>query len=177
MNDFFSLHSEHLEEINASTRAILHVRLVLSNINKNPTNQFPSSVKKERRFDVPDGAIAYLTKEYGENIHDCHFVAVPCRSFEKENHGPNLNSGAYDSNVRNVAKMLLIWELIPISFQHIAWRKILHTKAMIGYVTISMRGGRCLCTTGPACGMVVPTIFIENHARFFEQWHCEWPEN
>jgi hypothetical protein len=45
--------------------------------------RFPPLVKK-RKFDIPDGIIAHLTRECGGNVHDRNIVAVTCGSFEKE---------------------------------------------------------------------------------------------
>jgi hypothetical protein len=56
--------------------------------------QFPPSVKKGGRFDVPDGIIAHLTRECGGNVHDRHVVDVTCASFEKETYEANPNYAA-----------------------------------------------------------------------------------
>jgi hypothetical protein len=39
------------------------------------------------------GIIARLTGERGGNVHDRHVVEITSRSFEKETHGANPNSG------------------------------------------------------------------------------------
>jgi hypothetical protein len=61
-------------------------------------------VKKGKSFHVPDGIIAHLTRECEGNVHDHHVVEVTSGSFEKETHGANPHSGAYDNNPDNAAK-------------------------------------------------------------------------
>jgi hypothetical protein len=53
---------------------------------------------------VPDGIIAYLTRECGGNVHDRHVVEVTCGSFEKETQGANPHSGAFGNDPRYAAK-------------------------------------------------------------------------
>jgi hypothetical protein len=112
LNDFFDVLSEHSSEINASIWASLCARLVLPNLT---WKQFPPSVKKRQRrhdyggetdetFDIPDGIIGYLTRECGGNVHKRHVVDVTCGSFEKETHGPDPHSGAWDNDPRYAAK-------------------------------------------------------------------------
>jgi hypothetical protein len=55
-------------------------------------------------IDVRDGIIAHLTRECSGNVHDCHVVEVTCRSFDKETHGANPHSGAYDNDPMWVGK-------------------------------------------------------------------------
>jgi hypothetical protein len=43
-------------------------------------NQFPGSVRKGGRFDVPDGTIVRLTRRCSWNVHDRHVVDVTLRS-------------------------------------------------------------------------------------------------
>jgi hypothetical protein len=97
MNDLFDLLWENSYKINASMWATVYARLVLPNININqePAKQFPPSVKKGEYFDVPDGIIAHLTREYGGNVHDRQAVAIRCGSLEKETQGANPHSVAY----------------------------------------------------------------------------------
>jgi hypothetical protein len=45
-------------------------------------------MRKARGFDVPDGIIAYLTKQSGGNVHECKIVEVTTGSFEKEGGWP-----------------------------------------------------------------------------------------
>jgi hypothetical protein len=75
--------------------------------------QFPPSVKKgklrqsketDNTYDIPDGIIAHLTKECRGNVHDCQVVDITSGSFEKETHGSNPHSGAYDNDLRNAEK-------------------------------------------------------------------------
>jgi hypothetical protein len=101
MNDFFDVLSEHLSEINASIWTSLCARLVLPNI---IGKQFPPSVKKGGKFEVPDGIIAHLTRECRGNVHDRHVVDVTCGSFEKETLGANPHSGARDNDPNYAAK-------------------------------------------------------------------------
>jgi hypothetical protein len=85
-------------------------------LNKLAVKQFPPSMKKvtvtnvyyaDKRkieIDVPDWMIAHLTRECGGNVHDRHVVDVTCGSFEKEIHGANPHSGAYDNKSEWAAK-------------------------------------------------------------------------
>jgi hypothetical protein len=77
--------------------------------------QFPPSVKKGKlrdgrgketkiTSDIPDGIIAHLTKECGRNVHDRHVVDITSGSFEKETHGANRHSGAFDNEKWAAAK-------------------------------------------------------------------------
>jgi hypothetical protein len=79
--------------------------------------QFPPSVKtvrtknvlswqsgKEIEINVPDGIIAHLTRECGENVHDRHVVDITCGTFEKETRGANPHSGAYGNYPNSAAK-------------------------------------------------------------------------
>jgi hypothetical protein len=68
------------------------------------SKQFPPSVKKGQKFDVPQGLIAHLTRECGGNVHDRGVVDVTCGSFEKETGGANPHSGAYDNQPKFAAK-------------------------------------------------------------------------
>jgi hypothetical protein len=61
--------------------------------------EFPPSVKKETKFDVPDGIIAYLTRECGKKVHDRHVVDVTCGSFKKDVVVANPHSGAYQNKL------------------------------------------------------------------------------
>jgi hypothetical protein len=61
-------------------------------------------VKKGGQFDLPDGIIAHLTRECGGNVHDRHIVDVKSGSFEKEIHGANHHSGAYNNADWTAAK-------------------------------------------------------------------------
>jgi hypothetical protein len=71
--------------------------------------QFPPSMKKGEKFDVPDGIIVHLTRDCGGNMHGHNVVEVTCGSFEKETYGVNPHSGAYDNlpnyTVRNAADL------------------------------------------------------------------------
>jgi hypothetical protein len=100
MDDFLDLLSQHVYGINASVWANFRARLVLPNLTR---KQFPPSVKKGRRFDVPSGIIAHLTRECGRNVHDCYVVDVTSGSFEKETRGANPQSGVYRSRSDNAA--------------------------------------------------------------------------
>jgi hypothetical protein len=51
-----------------------------------------------------DGVIAHLTREYCGNVPHDHVVEVTSGSFEKETHGADPYSGAYDNDPRNAAK-------------------------------------------------------------------------
>jgi hypothetical protein len=51
----------------------------------------------EKTSGILDRIIAHLTRECGGNVHDRHVVAVTCGSSEKETHGANAHSGAYDN--------------------------------------------------------------------------------
>jgi hypothetical protein len=57
-------------------------------------------MKEGGKFDVPDGIIAHLTRECGENVHDRHVVEVTSGSFEKETYGaiPHSAKNAADLN-------------------------------------------------------------------------------
>jgi hypothetical protein len=70
----------------------------------NMTKVFVPFVKQGGRFGVPNGIVAHLTRKYGGNVHDCHVVEVTSGSFEKETHGANPHSGAYDNCPSFVAK-------------------------------------------------------------------------
>jgi hypothetical protein len=104
MNDFFDKFSDYFYEINASKWANIRGRLILANMNKKPTNQFPPSMKKVDDLNVPDGIIAHLTRECGGNVHDRHVVDITCGSFEKETRGANPHSGAYNNDSSAAAK-------------------------------------------------------------------------
>jgi hypothetical protein len=69
-----------------------------------PAKQFPPSVKEGGQFGVPDGIIAHLTRECGGNVHDRNVVEVTSGSFEKETHGANPHSGAFNNNPTYAAK-------------------------------------------------------------------------
>jgi hypothetical protein len=66
--------------------------------------RFPPSVKKGGRFDVPNGIIAHLTRNCGGNVHNRNVVQVTSGSFEKETHGANPHSGAYNNEPDHAAK-------------------------------------------------------------------------
>jgi hypothetical protein len=66
--------------------------------------QFPPSVKKGGKFDVPDGIIAHLTRECGGNVHGSHVVDVTSGSFEKEIEGANSHWVAYDNRADPAAR-------------------------------------------------------------------------
>jgi hypothetical protein len=85
------------------------------------SKQFPPSVKKVRGFEVPGGIIAHLTRECGENVHDCDVVDVTSGSFEKVTQGANPHSGAYDNNPSFAAKNAA--DLETVSFFCSAFRK------------------------------------------------------
>jgi hypothetical protein len=106
MDDFFDLLWQNSYEINVLIWATLCARLVLPNININErqAKQFPPLVKKGERFDVPDGVIAHLTREFGGNMHDRHVIEVTSGSFEKETRGANPHSGAYNKEECAAAK-------------------------------------------------------------------------
>jgi hypothetical protein len=104
MSDFLAILSRQFYELNVSMWSGLRARLVLPNINKKPAMQFAPSVRKGRRFDVPDGIIAHLTRECHGNVHDCQVVEVTSGSFEKETCGANPHSGAYDNRPSNAAR-------------------------------------------------------------------------
>jgi hypothetical protein len=80
MNNFSDIFLEHLHEFNVSILKSLCARLVLSGAIR---ERFPPSVKKGGRFEVPDGIIAHLTREYGGNMHDRKVVAVTVGSLER----------------------------------------------------------------------------------------------
>jgi uncharacterized protein YukE len=66
--------------------------------------QFPPSIKKGPKFDLPDGIIAHLARGCGGNVHNCHIVEVTSGSFEKETQGANPHSGAYKNDPATAAK-------------------------------------------------------------------------
>jgi hypothetical protein len=71
--------------------------------------EFPPSMKKgqdsfAREYDVPDGIIAYMTRECGGNVHDRHVVHVTSGSFAKESQGASRRSGAFGNAPDNAAK-------------------------------------------------------------------------
>jgi hypothetical protein len=113
MNDFLDIFSDYFYEINASKWASIRGRLI-ANVNKNPTKQFPPSVKKRKaksiwtneevEIDVPDGIIAHLTRECGGNVHDHNVIKVTSGSFEKVTIGANPYSGAFNNNPSYAAK-------------------------------------------------------------------------
>jgi hypothetical protein len=78
-------------------------------------------VKKRGQFDVPDGIIAHLTRECGQNVHDYHVVDVTSGSFKKETERTNLHSGAYE-DPPNCAAMRAA-DLGTDSHFGSAWRK------------------------------------------------------
>jgi hypothetical protein len=55
-------------------------------------------------YDIPDGILAHLTRERSGNVHDRQVVEVTSGSFEKETHGTNPHSGAYENYSRVAAK-------------------------------------------------------------------------
>jgi hypothetical protein len=69
--------------------------------------QFPPSVKKGGRFDVPDGIIAHLTRECGGNVHDRNVVDVTSGSFEDEIKGANPHCAA--KNAADLETNLCFW--------------------------------------------------------------------
>jgi hypothetical protein len=66
--------------------------------------EFAPSMKKGKKFDVPDGIIAHLTRVCGGNVHDRHVIDITSGSFEKETHEANAHSGAYGNDPRNAAE-------------------------------------------------------------------------
>jgi hypothetical protein len=65
--------------------------------------RFPPLVKR-RKFNIPDGIIAHLTRECGGNVHDCHVIEVTSGSFKRETIGANPDSGAYNNDPGYAAK-------------------------------------------------------------------------
>jgi hypothetical protein len=138
MNNFLDIFSYYFYEINASKWASIRGRLISANVNKKPTKQFPLLVKKgkakdiwgnEVKIDVPDGIIAHLTRECGGNVHDRNVVDITSGSFEKETHGANPHSGAYNNNPNNAAKNAA--DLETVSRFQSAYRygsDVLHTR-------------------------------------------------
>jgi hypothetical protein len=131
MNNFIEIFSDYFYEINVSQWASIRSRLILANVNKEPTNQFlPSSVKKRGQFDVPDGIIAHLTRECGGDVHDRHVVDITSGSFETESYGANPHSGAWNNNPNYAAKNAA--DLETNSYFHSAYRgykgEIPHTR-------------------------------------------------
>jgi hypothetical protein len=63
-------------------------------------------------IDVPDGIIAHLTRECGENVHDHHIADVMYRSFERETITANPHSGAYENRAEYAAKNAADLEVI-----------------------------------------------------------------
>jgi hypothetical protein len=64
---------EYIKGMSASMWANLRSRLVLPVL---LGRQFPPSVRRGAKFDVPDGIIAHLTRECGGNVHDRGVVVV-----------------------------------------------------------------------------------------------------
>jgi hypothetical protein len=122
MNDFFNLLSEHFYEMNDSMWANLRARLVLP---RRTWKQFPPTVKKGKKFDVPDGIIAHLTRECGGNVHDHHVVEVTWGSFEKETHGLSVDPD-YSWAAKNAAD--LETDLDSFSAYREEEEDILHTR-------------------------------------------------
>jgi hypothetical protein len=61
------------------------------------SDQFPPSVKKGKKMDVPDGIIVHLTRQCGGDAHDCD-VSITSESFEEEAEGFNPYSGACNND-------------------------------------------------------------------------------
>jgi hypothetical protein len=61
-------------------------------------------VKKGKKFDVPDGIIACLTRQCRGNAHTGHVVEVATGSFDKETAGANPHSGTYSNDPTYAAK-------------------------------------------------------------------------
>jgi hypothetical protein len=108
-------------------------------------------VKKGEYFDVPDGIIAPLTREYGGNVHDRQTVAITCGSLEKETQGANPHPVTYYNADWAAAKNAADLETDLISSQPIARKKRMFlTRGTIGCDTISGREGLCQLTTQSA---------------------------
>jgi hypothetical protein len=73
-------------------------------------------------------------KEYGGNVHDCFVI-------EKEGHGANRNLGTYNSNPSNAAKNVADLGTGSYFLSVYCMEKDIMHKEMIGFVTISRRGG------------------------------------
>jgi hypothetical protein len=72
--DVIGLISEHLDELNTSIWLSLRSRLIRGHwAGRRP---FPPQIKQGRKFSVPDGIIAHLTRECGGNVHDHKVVEV-----------------------------------------------------------------------------------------------------
>jgi predicted nucleic acid-binding Zn-ribbon protein len=101
------------------------------------SKQFPPSVKKgktkdcqdrEVEIDVPDGIIAYLTRKCGGNVHDRHVVEVSSGSFEKEIHGANPYSGAWNNGRYHAAKNATDLEAGSVFFSAYRGKGIPHAR-------------------------------------------------
>jgi hypothetical protein len=92
--------------------------------------EFPPWSKKVGSFDVHDGVIAHLTREYGGNVHDHLVVDVTCGPFEKETEEANPHSGAYNNHPSCVAKNPTDLETDSIFFSayHLSSHDIPHMK-------------------------------------------------
>jgi hypothetical protein len=91
--------------------------------------RFPPFGEK-RKFDVPEGIIAHLTRECGGNVHGRHAVEVTSGSLEKETLGDNPHSGAYNDRADYAAKNIA--DLETDSLFRLAYRNhsedITHTR-------------------------------------------------
>jgi hypothetical protein len=128
------------------------------------SKSFPPSVRKgklrlrdgketEEMYDIPDGILEHLTRECSGNVHDRQVVEVTSGSFEKETHGANPHSGAYDNDPMWWRRRQLIWKRFRVSSQLIAAMKKktrFHPRGTIGCAMISERGGLCQHTTQSA---------------------------
>jgi hypothetical protein len=62
-------------------------------LNTLAVKQFPPLAKKGGVFDVPDGMMARLTKEFGGKVYGRQVVDTTCGSSENETIGVHLDSG------------------------------------------------------------------------------------
>jgi hypothetical protein len=71
-------------------------------------------------FHVPDGIIAYLSRQCSGNVHERRIVDVEYGSFAKETHAVNPHPGLYENGDHLAAKNAA--DLTPVSYSRSAFR-------------------------------------------------------
>jgi hypothetical protein len=92
------------EDLGNVQRDVAKLKEEISLMMRMTRKDFAPSMKKRKKFSVPDGIIAHLTRQCSGNVHDRQVLEVTSGSFEKETQGANAHSGASFSDPSNAAK-------------------------------------------------------------------------
>jgi hypothetical protein len=74
---------------NSAARSTPPRRLPTLTASPTRAKQFPPSLKKGTKFEIPDGIVAYLARQCGGNVHDRGVVEVTSGSFDKTTRTPS----------------------------------------------------------------------------------------